>query len=64
MELNQKEILRYLGYRGKPADEIIQEQIQTCIQELEKAMTPKAVFRTYDVIVTGENQLNIGGMEI
>ena len=27
-------------------------------------MTPKAVFRTYDVVVTGENQLNIGGMEI
>ena len=64
MELNQKEILRYLGYRGKPADEIIQKQIQTCIQELEEAMTPKAVFRTYDVVVTGENQLNIGGMEI
>lgn len=64
MELNQKEILRYLGYRGKPADEIIQQQIQVCMQELEEAMAPKAVFRTYNVTVTGDNQLKIGGMEI
>ncbi len=64
MELNRKEILRYLGYRGKPADEVVQEQVESCIAELTGVMAPKAVFRTFPVMVTGEYQRNIGGMEI
>lgn len=64
MKWNQKEILRYLGYRGKPADETVLAQIGDCIQKLEPAMTPKAIFRTFDVTVTGGNELDIGGIRI
>ncbi len=64
MKWNQKEILRYLGYRGKPADETVLAQIDGCIRELEAVLAPKAVFATFDVTVLKENQLEIGGMHI
>lgn len=64
MQWNQKEILRYLGYRGKPADDVVQAKIEDGIRELEAVWNPRAVFRTFDVTVTGENQLEIGGMNI
>ena len=64
MQWNQKEILRYLGYRGKPADEVVLAQIEACKDELEAVLAPKAIFRTFAVKVTGEHQLEIGGMQI
>ena len=64
MEWNRKEILRYLGYKGKPADEPTQQKIEQAIQELENVMAPKAVFRTYPVEWLGEHHIRIGGLDI
>lgn len=64
MQWNHREILRYLGYQGKQPDEVVQGQIDECIRELEAVLNPRAVFRTFAVTVTGENQLEIGGMHI
>ena len=42
MEVNRKEVERYLGYRGLTTiDEKMQSVIEDCIREMEEAMTPR-----------------------
>lgn len=47
MEINRKEILRYLGYKGQEADEKVEDLVETCIGELLKAAVPRHIARCY-----------------
>jgi hypothetical protein len=64
LELNRKEILRYLGYRGNQPDETVSATIESAIEELERVMTPKSVTCPVTIRPAGENTLDINGMII
>lgn len=48
---NDREILRYLGYRGQELPENIEELIGLCKQDLERAAAPKAIWREYPLAI-------------
>lgn len=48
---NEKEILRYLGYRGQEIPVNVEELICECCRKLEQAAAPKAVWREYPLTV-------------
>ena len=54
MQVNRKEILRYLGYRGKPADKKVLSLVESCLSELERTAQPKSTCAWYDAAVQGE----------
>ena len=45
MELSpdRKEIIRYLGYHGVSPDEEVLREIELCVEQLQKAVTPRYV---------------------
>ena len=50
MEVNRKEVERYLGYRGLTTiDEKMQSVIEDCIREMEEAMTPRCIYKTFPI---------------
>ncbi len=64
MDINRKEILRYLGYRGKPADEVITERIEACLEELLSVTAPKCVYQIYPTAFGETNTVTIGAVTI
>ena len=55
MEVNRKEVERYLGYRGLPTiDEKMQSVIEDCIREMEETMTPRCIYKTFPIEWDGE----------
>ena len=62
--LARKEILRYLGYRRKPADEVVANSIESCLAELLRVISPKCIYQIFPVTF-GENHLvTIGSISI
>lgn len=59
-ETDRREVLRYLGYRGKQADEAVSGMVEECIGELEKSCNPKWAFREYPLYL-GEDGWIDGG---
>ena len=56
MEVNRKEVERYLGYRGLTTiDEKMQSVIEDCIREMEEAMTPRCIYKTFPIEWNGES---------
>ena len=53
--INQTEALRYLGYGNNTPDEKIQEIIDDCEQELLKVITPRFLYRRFNITRDGEN---------
>ena len=52
MERIVKEALRYLGFRGRPADEETVRMAEEILQELQHTLIPKCVYKRYAVAVT------------
>ena len=63
MDISRKEILRYLGYRGKPADEIVTNSIESCLAELLRVISPKCIYQIFPVTF-GENHIVTIGSKI
>ena len=63
MKLNEKEALRYLGFRGKPADADTDEMIREIGSEMLRTLTPKCVYKRYDIKVL-ENAVELDGWRI
>ncbi len=61
MQANRKEILRYLGYRGKPADETVDALITSCLSELAQVSQPKSVFAQFNATI-GEEIVDFAGL--
>lgn len=49
MKIDEKEVLRYLGYKGKPADELIRKSVHYCIEQLEENCKPRSISKTVPV---------------
>lgn len=47
--INRKEVLRYLGYKGIGADETVERLIDECEAEVIKAAVPRYTYRVVDV---------------
>lgn len=58
METDPKEVLRYLGYGGKPADETVSALVAECVEELKNAVRPRHIVRTYPLKVLPDGQLD------
>jgi hypothetical protein len=63
MKIDKNEVLRYLGYHGKPAGEDVLKSMDTCIAELSTVASPHSLSRTFDVILKPDSVL-IGGVTI
>ena len=55
MELNRREILRYLGYGNQEADERINALIEETVQELFVAAAPKSINKVFDVKLNADD---------
>lgn len=67
LDVNKKEVLRYLGYKGQDLDENIMELIEECREEVKKIATPRVIYRykkidikEYGVEVLGTNLILTG----
>ena len=63
MEISEKEVLRYLGYRGAAADERILEQIRQISTELAACVRPRNVYGIWDCRVNPP-RVAMGGLDI
>lgn len=64
MEIRESEVLRYLGYRGSSADELVSGQIKEVKAELEYCVTPKSVYGKWECKVDSAGTVEIGGRRI
>ena len=57
MELqpDRKEIIRYLGYRGVTPDEEVLREIEACVLELNRAVTPRFVYERFALSLEKED---------
>lgn len=60
---DRNEILRYLGFRGKPADERTLQTMESCLAELEQAVTPRSIHRGFPVTFSG-GAVTVGSLRI
>ncbi len=63
MKVDRNEILRYLGYRGKPAGKEVLNLIDSCLEELEQVISPRWLSRTFPVSFRSGSVV-IGGIEV
>lgn len=49
MEMNRREVLRYLGYGGQSPDEQVSTLLQECWDELTAAAAPRCLSRSFDL---------------
>lgn len=60
MEVNRREIFRYLGYGRTEPDERIRALAESCLEELEQETDPKCLFREYPLALSGGNAIDGG----
>lgn len=61
--IEQREILRYLGYRGQDADEAVLALIAECRNAMAEVMSPKLVYRRYPLSVGENGNMEAGGLQ-
>lgn len=64
MEIDQREIRRYLGYRKEQPDAEVEALIESCTAELLQVTEPKCFYQFYPITWHSEECLSIEGMEI
>ncbi len=63
--IRQKEILRYLGYRGsRPVTVEIQKKIDACIALLQREAVPRMASGIFSIQFCAQNLIQIGSMQI
>ena len=60
MEINRKEIFRYLGYGGHEADETVRNLAEECVRELEQAANCRSLMREYPLITAEDGTIDGG----
>lgn len=63
MKIDSKEVLRYLGCGGRPADGRLLDLVSSCSEELEHSVTPRSVFRTLPVSFPKEG-VRVGNLSV
>lgn len=61
--MNQKETLRYLGYGKQEADDAVRELVAECWKELERAASPKSVYREFPLAFFEEDGIDGYGFQ-
>lgn len=64
MDINRKEIYRYLGYHGTPPDDITKNLVESCILELENKITPRNLYQVFDLKCSEQNFLEFAGLHV
>ncbi len=62
-EIDRKEVVRYLGYRGHVPDKTIMGLIEECVTELGQVAMPKYLVRRFE-IERNENSVVIGNLSM
>ncbi len=60
MEVNRREIFRYLGYGKAEPDKRIRELAESCLKELEQETEPKYLCREYPLVLREEREIDGG----
>lgn len=60
MEINRKEIFRYLGYGGHRADETVARLTEECLRELEQTADCRSLMREYPLITEEDGTIDGG----
>ena len=55
IKINQKEILRYLGYGKNNSDDEILKRMEILTEELKKELAPKVCYEKFSISEDGEN---------
>ncbi len=62
MEIRKKEVLRYLGFRGKPADGATDRIIDEVAAAAQSTVQPKSIYREVPLRRISEQETEIGGV--
>jgi len=49
VDINRKEVLRYMGHRNQKVDDKLEELVEECIEEVKKTASPKYIFKTFRI---------------
>lgn len=58
MEVSQKEILRYLGYKGNAGDEQVNAMMVECLEELKEAASLKSIHRSFPLRLLPKDEID------
>ena len=64
MNIDQEEVLRYLGYRYAKPDTEILRTIADCARELEEAATPHHILQTVELSRPARDTLSFAGIVV
>ena len=59
-----REILRYLGCREESAGRALLEEVDECVRQLGIVVTPRHIYRKYEISQNENGMLRIGGIQI
>lgn len=60
MEIERREIYRYLGYGRAGADEATARLCEECVRELEQAASPRSYYREYPLALSPDGEIDAG----
>lgn len=60
IEIDRKEIYRYLGYRGHEADEATKQLVEECVKELAEVAEPKMVMKELPLWIEEDGTIDCG----
>lgn len=64
VEIDRKEIYRYLGYRGLEVDSATKVLTESCVDELMRTAMPKAVFKEYPIAIMKDGSIDFGNFQV
>jgi hypothetical protein len=64
MEINEKEILRYLGYGRNAADDVVMGMVHDCISVVREAANPKSVSARFPLVLSDDNFIEVAGIRV
>lgn len=62
MEINEKEIIRYLGYGKVTPDEQTMSLIRECTEKVQEVMTPRYVYRRFECTLLEDGVIEAAGV--
>lgn len=64
INIDRKEVRRYLGYGKNEADEKTNEVIETCIAELQAVASPKFTYEIFPLELLNNNRIDFGCFQV
>ena len=64
IEIDPREVARYLGYHGTQPDPTVSAMITRCMEEVNEAAEPRCISRRFPMEFTAGGQIRIGSLEL